>query len=260
MNDERRTSWIRVITWVPVAVAIMFAAGKGASALLAVKAYAQRTVVVTGSAKKRITSDLGEWESRITTENADWAAGYRDLATQIGKLTAWLESQGIKKEEIRVGSATRTENLRTEVTGSGETRLERQVRDGWTTTQSVVVRSSDVAKIERLSREVTALIDQGVAVDSFAPAWFYTKLGDLKIEMLAEAAKDARTRADRMVAAVGQGSPDDAPPRLELRNIDMGVINVNPSNSTQTTWDGNNDTSSLEKDIITIVHGTFDLR
>jgi hypothetical protein len=39
----------------------------------------------------------------------------------------------------------------------------------------------------------------------------------------------------------------------------MGVININPPNSRETSWQGNNDTSSLQKDIITIVHATFEL-
>jgi hypothetical protein len=38
----------------------------------------------------------------------------------------------------------------------------------------------------------------------------------------------------------------------------MGVIDVNPANSTQTSWEGNNDTSSLEKDVLTVVHATFE--
>jgi hypothetical protein len=40
----------------------------------------------------------------------------------------------------------------------------------------------------------------------------------------------------------------------------MGVINVNPANSTSTSWEGHNDTSTLEKDILTIIHATFALR
>jgi len=40
----------------------------------------------------------------------------------------------------------------------------------------------------------------------------------------------------------------------------MGVINVNPANSSTTSWEGNNDTTSLEKDIITIIHAKFALR
>ena len=39
----------------------------------------------------------------------------------------------------------------------------------------------------------------------------------------------------------------------------MGIINVNPANSTETSSAGFNDTSALEKDIITIVHTDFQL-
>jgi hypothetical protein len=46
---------------------------------------------------------------------------------------------------------------------------------------------------------------------------------------------------------------------IDLRPIvaDMGIININPSNATRTSEEGNNDTTSLEKDIITIVHAEF---
>ena len=57
-----------------------------------------------------------------------------------------------------------------------------------------------------------------------------------------------------MVAAAGGGSIG------KLTSADMGVINVNPANSTATNWQGNNDTTTLEKDILTIVHITFELR
>jgi hypothetical protein len=39
----------------------------------------------------------------------------------------------------------------------------------------------------------------------------------------------------------------------------MGIININPANSTETSEEGNNDTTSIEKDIITIVHAEFEL-
>ena len=45
----------------------------------------------------------------------------------------------------------------------------------------------------------------------------------------------------------------------KLRFADMGVINVNLANSTETSWEGRNDTLSLDKDILTVVHVTFDL-
>ena len=38
-----------------------------------------RTITVTGSAKKRITSDLIEWSAQISTENADRTTAYKAL-------------------------------------------------------------------------------------------------------------------------------------------------------------------------------------
>ena len=256
MSEETRLPWARVVAWVPLSGALIACAIIGTNGLLNVKGYTVRSADVTGSAKRRITSDLAEWESRFATENADWQAGYRDLAVQVQKGVAWLKAQGVKDEELRVSSSTREELFDTQTTGEGDDRIVKQVRTGWRLTQGVTVRSGDVAKLERLSREVTSLNEQGVPVDSTAPRYFYTKLGDLKIEMLGEAAKDARTRVERMVASAGGADGLE----LKLKQLDMGVINVNPANKTQTSWDGNNDSSSLEKDIITIVHCTFELR
>ena len=92
-----------------------------------------------------------------------------------------------------------------------------------------------------------------MSVTSHAPAYFYTKLGELKVEMLAAAGRDARMRADNILRSAGGAAIK------RLRKTNMGIININPANSTDTSNEGNNDRSSLEKDIITIVHAEFDL-
>lgn len=213
-----------------------------------------RTIEVTGSAKKRIVSDLIEWSASIETEDADRTKAYNALHGHTDKALAYLKGQGVKDEEISVSAANVEELYDTEYVGTGAERVERTVFRGYATRLTISVRSTDVARVERLSREITQLLEQGVPIDSRAPAYFYTKLGELKIEMLAEAAKDARTRASNIVEQTGGAGLG------KLRAADMGVINVNPANSTATSWDGNNDTTSLEKDIITIVHVTFELR
>ena len=60
------------------------------------------------------------------------------------------------------------------------------------------------------------------------------------------------------------------PPRLmssfnfsmekELRNARMGGVQINPLYGTETSWEGNNDTTSLEKTIMSTVSATFSLR
>jgi hypothetical protein len=212
-----------------------------------------RTIQVTGSAKKRIASDRIEWKAEIVTIDANRTTAYHALAGHVKAAIAYLAAQGVKEGEIQVGAATVEEVWDTEYVGTGAERIQRRVFRGFKTSQGVSVDSPDVERVERVSREITVLLEQGVPISSSEPAYFYSKAGDLKIEMLAEAARDARTRAENILEKAG-GSKIG-----KLRAADMGVININPANSTATSWEGNNDTSSLEKDIITIVHVTFEL-
>jgi hypothetical protein len=72
-------------------------------------------------------------------------------------------------------------------------------------------------------------------------------------EMMGEAAKDARARAEQIAAQGGRIIK-------ELRNARMGVVQINPRYSSATSWEGNNDTSSLEKTLITTVTATFSMQ
>ena len=136
---------------------------------------------------------------------------------------------------------------------SNTDRIEKQIPTGYTTTQVIAVRSTDVTRIEKASREVTTLLEEGVSVSSSAPSYYYTRLGELKLQMLAAAGKDARGRAEGILHSTGGGNLG------KLIGADMGIININRANSTETSEQGNNDTTSLEKDIITIVHAEFEL-
>ncbi|MEO5916313.1 MAG: hypothetical protein ABIS50_18895 [Luteolibacter sp.] len=98
-----------------------------------------------------------------------------------------------------------------------------------------------------------AFIPQGVDVTSHEPNYYYTRLGELKLEMLAEAAKDARARAENILNSAGNTGVG------KLVYADMGTININAANSTETSNEGNNDTSSRDKDIITIIHAEFEV-
>lgn len=216
-----------------------------------------RSIEVTGSAKRRITSDYAEWTASVVTEDKDRTTAYRTLHTQVEATLANLKAQGLTDAEIRVSSATFSEVHETETIVKGEGAKQvvtsRDIMVGWRTVQSVTVASANVALVEKVSREVTSLLDQGITITSESPAYYYTKLGELKIEMLAAASKDARTRAENMIRSAGGAGLG------KLRAADMGVINVNPANSTSTSWDGNNDTTSLDKDIISVVHATYAL-
>jgi hypothetical protein len=112
------------------------------------------------------------------------------------------------------------------------------------------VRSNDVDKIGQIAREATELINQGILIESMAPEYTYTQLGGLKIEMLAEAAKDAKVRAEQIAQSTGSSIGS-------VRSARMGVLQITPADSNEVSDSGMNDTSSLEKDITAVVNIGF---
>lgn len=245
---------LRPIGTIAVAMSVVIATFIGASTWERVKVRPEvRTIEITGSAKRRIVSDLIEWTATIEATATDRVTAYKSLQEGTIKAQQFLEKRGVKADQVFPTAVDVDPLFDTVYEGTGEDRISKQVPRGFTARQSVVVRSSEVALVEKMSREITELLEQGVTITSSAPLYYYTKLGEVKIEMLAEASKDARTRAENMVNSAGGATIG------ELKSADMGVININPANSTQGSWDGNNDTSSLEKDIITIVHAKYAL-
>ena len=218
----------------------------------------ERIINVTGSAKQRIVSDQIEWSASITTLEMERIKAVRDLAAHTKATLDYLKAQGIKDSEIFPGSISveaMNETERTQVqTKEGLRTSEKKIFKGHQATQEISVRSGDVARVERVSREITSLLEKGIPIESTAPMYYYTKLGEMKIAMLAEASKDARIRAEKMINETGGAEIG------RLISAQMGVININPANSTATSWEGNNDTTTLEKDIISTVRVTYGMK
>ncbi|MGE5180451.1 MAG: SIMPL domain-containing protein [Acidobacteriota bacterium] len=259
-HPDVATAAFRPLGLIAMAGAIVWATSIAAGTWKAVRVKPeQRTIRVTGSAKKRIVSDLIQWQAVLEAHAPDRTAAYKQLHEETDKAIAFLKAQGIKPDEIRPQSASfqeefdNVDEIKVLPGTNVPTKTTKRVFKGFATREVILVQSSDVARVEKASREITSLLEQGVSITSDAPQYFYTRLGELKVEMLAAAGKDARARADNILRSAGGASIG------KLIVADMGIININPANSTQTSDEGNNDTSSLDKDIITIVHAEFEL-
>lgn len=209
------------------------------------KKNTDETITVTGSARKRIASDLVVWRAVVTYQSAELSGAYASLKENVPRVRAYLVSKGVPEDQIVVSSVT-TQKLQEKSEGGEETGRV----NGYVLSQTLEVRSGDVERITKVSREVTELIEQGILLESQAPEYQYTKLGELKIEMLAEAAKDAKERAQKIASSTGSriGS---------VRSARMGVMQITAADSNEVSDYGVNDTSSLEKDITAVVNVSF---
>lgn len=207
-----------------------------------------QTISVTGSAKRRLRSDLVIWSGSVTTRAPEVAAAYKQLAVNVPRVTDYLLKKGVAKGELVVSSISTKRILAHDKEGN---EIPGSVTS-YEMVQTLEVRSHEVDKITQISREVTELINDGVMLESDSPQYLYTKLGDLKIQMLAEAAKDAKIRADQIAASTGSHIG-------KLRSARMGVMQVNAADASEISDTGVNDTSSIDKDIMAVVTSSFAL-
>ena len=204
-----------------------------------------QTIVVTGSARKRIRSDLVIWKAGVSYQAPVLADAYRSLSENVPRVKSYLIGKGIPENQITISSiSSQTLHARTD---QGE---DTGQITGYSLRQELEVRSNDVDKIAKIAREATELINQGILLESLAPEYHYTKLGEEKITMLAEAAKDAKVRAEKIAESTGSSIGS-------VRTARMGVLQITPADSNEVSDSGLNDTSSLEKDITAVVNVGF---
>jgi uncharacterized protein len=209
------------------------------------KKSGDEAVTVTGSARKRIKSDLVVWSAGISAQSAKLADAYSQLSANVPRIKQYLVSKGINENQMTVSSISSTTQYVRDANSNETTEI-----SGYTLRQEIDVRSTDVEGIARIAREATELLNQGILLESSPPKYFYTALGDLKVEMLGEAAKDAKTRAEKIAASTGNkiGS---------LRSAKMGVMQITGADSQDVSDSGISDTSSIDKDVTAVVNISF---
>lgn len=227
-----------------LAVALVLSSIVGAWAYTSTK-KSDQTVTVTGSARKRIKSDLVIWKAGVSYQAPSLAEAYKALSDNIPRVKQYLLSKGVTEDQITVSSISSSTLHEKDSDGNESARI-----SGYSLRQELQVRSTDVDKIERVAREATELINQNILLESSAPEYYYTKLADLKIEMLAEAAKDAKVRAQQIASSTGSSIGS-------VRSARMGVLQITAADSNEVSDSGMSDTSSLNKDITAVVNVSF---
>jgi hypothetical protein len=242
MNGERNSFWLNG--------GVALALGLIMSSIIFGWFYSKskksdEAITVTGSAKRRITSDLVVWSAGVSAQAPALTDAYKQLSDSIPRIKQYLLSKGIPEEQMTVSSITTTQQKGRDNDGNETSEI-----TGYALSQQIEVRSNDVAKIAQVAREATELINQGILIESKAPQYYYTAIGDLKIEMLGEAAKDAKDRAQKVAASTGSSIGS-------VRSARMGVLQITAADSTDVSDYGVYDTSTIEKDMTAVVNISF---
>jgi hypothetical protein len=206
-----------------------------------------QSINTTGSAKKVIVSDLGILRGMLNVDAATAKESYQKLQAQKPIVISYLKNAGFQEDSIEFQTVNSYANYSYNQNGQ-------QIGiSSYTTSQMLSISSRDVNKIKEVSLDISSLVEQGVSFMVNQPEYYYTKIGDIKIEIQAEAAKDAMTRGKRIAEATGGELGT-------LRRARMGVIQITPENSNMVSDQGINDVSSIRKEITAVVNADFSIK
>ena len=197
------------------------------------------SISVTGLGEEDFESDLIVWNASFSKfgENLKYASS--ELKADRERIKGYLISKGVKSEQIVFSSVDISKEFERNYDNNGNL-ISNQFL-GYSLNQSLRIESSEVNKIEMISREVTDLINQNIELSSMSPEYYFTKLAALKLKMIENATKDAHERADKIATNAGSSLG-------KLKNSSMGIIQITGQNSNEDySWGGTYNTSSKDK-------------
>lgn len=203
--------------------------------------FGQGTIYVKGCAEKEIQSDFVKWQGTLTTTAGTQLEAYEKLEKDLEQLHQYLQNQGINLNKVEFSPINTSLIYQRNDQGHTLNKIE-----AYELSQSFTIASSDISLVSKVSQNITTLIKNGLSITSFSPQYFYLKIDELKINMLGEAARDARLRAEELVSKNGARVGG-------LRSAQQGVFQITPAFSASVSDYGEFDTSSIGKRIKAVV-------
>ncbi len=235
-----------------ILVAVILAGVVGYVALQALSVYRETrlptSVTVKGSAKQTIESDRVVWDAYVTTRDPELGSASTKLEDQVKRVKAFVAQAKIPADAVTEMSVNTMTETKRDVNGNYTNEIEYYI-----VSQTVHVESTEVDKVEALSRDITALTKEGIEVTSSSPQFIITDLTTYRLDLLKRAAADGQQRAQALAEKAGG--------RLGgLQDARMGVFQILPQYSVDVEDYGSNDTSSKMKDAMAVVTLTYGLK
>ena len=203
------------------------------------------TLSVTGSVRQNVTSDIAIWTSNFTrtvpAENLK--EGYQMMQNDQKLVLDFFEDNGFSENDLNISPVFMEQLYMYDPNAPKENLLRQTVR----------IQSNDVDKITSMANGTQTLINQGVIFSIQSLEYYYSKLPELRIELIPDAINDAKLRAQKI--AEGSGKKIST-----IKSANLGVVQVLPVNSTEVSDWGTYDTSTIEKDVMIPVTVIFTLK
>jgi hypothetical protein len=153
---------------------------------------AERSVTVRGVSERDVTADL-----------ATWSVSFSDEGTTLGPVQASVDQKSrAVRDYFRRAGFKPDEISDTAINASSSFDRDRK-EDRVTVSRSIQLRSRDVMKVRNAYARQSELIRDGVPISGSNVNYVFTRLNDMKPEMIAEANQSARKSAEQFARDSG---------------------------------------------------------
>jgi len=204
----------------------------------------QDNIAVVGAATTRFDSDIVKW--RITLSRSvgttGVSEGYRLIRGDLQKFTALLRDKGMPENEITIQPVNTFPNYN----NSGQI-------SGYNIQQGVYIITSKIAEVEEMALNPGELMTEGALLQYSNLEYFYSRLSEVKLQLLSEAGQDARRRAEQ----IAQSGKVKLGPPTSMR---AGVFQITEPFSAEVSDYGMYNTQTKQKEITVTVRATFSVK
>ena len=167
-------------------------------------------VTVRGLAERDVVADLATWTVATQANGSDLAIVQGKADADAAAVRAFLQANGFAPEEIQMRGSSVNQYF-----DSGMGRLNITIR------QRFLARTADIPRMEKAFANQAEMIRKGVALDNDmgGVTYSFTRLNDVKPDMIAEATKNAREAAQQF--ARDSGARVDG-----IRNATQGLFSI----------------------------------
>ena len=154
----------------------------------------ERSVSVRGLAEREVDADLAVWNMSFSMGENNLESMQKSILEKTEVIKKYLIKHGLEESDFTVKPAAITDNSLNSYMD------QTKITYKFVAQQTILVRSGKIEAVKSAYADSLELVSAGIAVNQdydSKVSYEFTKLNDIKPEMIAEATKNARTAAEQ---------------------------------------------------------------
>ncbi len=199
---------------------------------------AERAVTVRGLAERDVTADLATWTISYSASSTNLGEAQTKVRRDTKGIEAFFKELGFPADALQP-------------TGANVSSFTNEGLTTYTVRQRLALRTEDIARAQKAVARQFDLVGRGVFLEEgSAMAYTFTKLNDIKPEMVAEATRDARASAQQFAEDSGSGVG-------KIRDATQGYFTIEARDGEAGGW-GMSDSPYKKVRVVTTVSFSLD--